>query len=60
MTRSPKRRYHKGPVGRAVIAGVLAAVGVTLGISVEPIAAMYSQTLSPNSSPTDFNSYLAR
>ena len=47
-------------MGRAVIAGVLAAVGVTLGISVEPIAAMYSQTLSPNSSPTDFNSYLAR
>ena len=37
MTRSPKRRYHKGPLGRAVIAGVLAAVGVTLGICVDDL-----------------------
>jgi hypothetical protein len=37
MTRSPKTRHRKGPLGRAVIAGLLAAVGVTLGISVQDL-----------------------
>jgi hypothetical protein len=37
MTRSPKTRHRRGPLGRAVIAGLLAAVGVTLGISVQDL-----------------------
>jgi hypothetical protein len=37
MTRSPKMRHRKGPLGRAVIAGLLSAIGVALGISVEDL-----------------------
>jgi hypothetical protein len=37
MAPSREARYRKGPFGRAVIAGVLAAVGVALGISIEEL-----------------------